>query len=101
MVYRALGILIFLGSALVSRGQEVVLEKWSGELNVPDPVAVSVDPMGRVYVAATTRRKGADLDIREHAMWIADDVGLDSVEAKRAFCRGSWRRGSCGCRAGV
>jgi quinoprotein glucose dehydrogenase len=85
MVYRALGIWIFLGSALVSWGQEVVLEKWSGELNVPDPVAVSVDPKGRVYVAATTRRKGADLDIREHAMWIADDVGLDSVEVKRAF----------------
>lgn len=61
------------------------LHKWSGEINVPDPVAVSVDPQGRVYVAATTRRKVADLDIREHQMWIPDDVALDSVEAKRAF----------------
>ena len=71
----------------MAQGQEVVLEKWSGELNVPDPVAVTVDPQGRVYVAATTRRKGADLDIREHPMWISDDVGLDSVEAKRAFLK--------------
>ncbi len=61
------------------------LHKWSGEVNVPDPVAVSVDPQGRVYVAATTRRKVADLDIREHRDWIPDDVALDSVAAKRAF----------------
>lgn len=61
------------------------LHKWSGKINVPDPVAVTVDPQGRVYVAATTRRKVADLDIREHRDWIPDDVTLDSVEAKRAF----------------
>ena len=61
------------------------LHQWSGKINVPDPVAVTVDPQGRVYVAATTRRKVADLDIREHRDWIPDDVALDSVEAKRAF----------------
>ena len=48
----------------------LILQKWSGALNVPDPVACAVDPQGRVYVAATTRRKVADLDIREHRMWI-------------------------------
>jgi hypothetical protein len=31
-------------------------------------------------VSSTTRRKAADLDIREHTMWIPDDVGLTSVE---------------------
>lgn len=85
MLSRVFWIWILAGLAPFVQGQEVVLEKWSGALNVPDPVAVSVDPQGRVYVAATTRRKVADLDIREHAMWIADDVRLDSVEAKRAF----------------
>ena len=64
---------------------ELVLHKWSGALNVPDPVACAVDPAGRVYVAATTRRKVGDLDIREHSQWIPDDVGLTSVEAKREF----------------
>lgn len=64
---------------------ELVLHKWSGAVNVPDPVAVSVDPQGRVYVSATTRRKVADLDIREHTMWIPDDVALTSIEEKRAF----------------
>jgi putative membrane-bound dehydrogenase-like protein len=65
--------------------KEIVLQKWSGDLNVPDPVACAVDPQGRVYVAATTRRKVADLDIREHVQWIPDDVALDSIDAKMAF----------------
>ncbi|MFN0077196.1 MAG: PVC-type heme-binding CxxCH protein [Prosthecobacter sp.] len=63
------------------------LHKWSGDLNVPDPVAVTTDPQGRVYVSATTRRKVADLDIREHTMWIPDDVSLTSVDEKEAFLK--------------
>ncbi|HRE82459.1 MAG TPA: hypothetical protein PLN52_15540, partial [Opitutaceae bacterium] len=66
-------------------GRALALTKWSGAINVPDPVACAVDPQGRVYVAATTRRKVGDLDIREHRMWIPDDVGLTSVEEKKAF----------------
>lgn len=66
---------------------DLTLHRWSGDLNVPDPVACTVDERGRVYVAATTRRKVADLDIREHPQWIADDVGLTSVEEKRAFLK--------------
>ncbi|MEY4087730.1 MAG: hypothetical protein RJB55_1, partial [Verrucomicrobiota bacterium] len=68
-------------------GGELRLHKWSGEINVPDPVACAVDPWGRVYVSATTRRKVGDLDIREHTMWIPNDVGLTSVEEKAEFFR--------------
>ena len=63
----------------------LVFQKWSGAINVPDPVACAVDPKGRVYVSATTRRKVGDLDIREHTMWVPDDVALTSVEEKKAF----------------
>lgn len=58
---------------------------WSGSLNVPDPTACAADEAGNVYVASTTRRKSADLDIREHMAWVADDVGLSSPEDKLAF----------------
>ena len=64
---------------------ELVVQKWSGAINVPDPVACAVDPRGRVYVTSTTRRKVGDLDIREYPAWVANDVALDSVEAKLAF----------------
>ncbi|MEI6247820.1 MAG: hypothetical protein WCP67_04705 [Verrucomicrobiota bacterium] len=64
---------------------EVTPLKWSGATNVPDPVAVTVDEKGAVYVTSTTRRKVADLDIREHAQWIADDQALTSPLEKEAF----------------
>ncbi len=63
----------------------LVFQKWSGSINVPDPVACTVDPKGRVYVSATTRRKVGDLDIREHTMWVPDDLSFTSVEDKKAF----------------
>jgi quinoprotein glucose dehydrogenase len=68
-------------------GLDLKFEKWNGALNVPDPVACSVDPKGRVYVASTARRKVADLDIREFPAWIPDDVAFQSVEQKSAFLK--------------
>lgn len=74
-------------TAKAAQKSTLELHRWSGDINVPDPVAVTTDPQGRVYVSATTRRKAADLDIREHTMWIPDDVALTSVEEKEAFLK--------------
>ncbi|QJE98486.1 PVC-type heme-binding CxxCH protein [Luteolibacter luteus] len=52
-----------------------------------NPVAVAVDNDGSVYVTETTRRKVADLDIREVTWWIPDDLSHSSIEDKRAFFR--------------
>ena len=79
---RALALLLLVFNTVSAA--EVTLHRWSGALNVPDPVACTVDEKGRVYVAATTRRKVADLDIREHTMWIPDDVGDDQLAAYKA-----------------
>ena len=75
---------LFVGS-FAALSAEVKPFKWSGELNVPDPTSVSFDEAGNAYVASTTRRKVGDLDIREHRVWIPDDVGLTSPEDKLAF----------------
>ena len=72
-------------ASFAALGAEVKPFKWSGELNVPDPTSVTVDEAGSVYVASTTRRKAADLDIREHSIWVTDDVGLTSPADKLAF----------------
>jgi quinoprotein glucose dehydrogenase len=69
----------------VGIGAETKPFRWSGDLNVPDPTSVSFDEAGNAYVASTTRRKVGDLDIREHRLWIPDDVGLTSPEDKLAF----------------
>ena len=74
-----------LASVIVGFGAEVKPFKWSGDLNVPDPTSVTFDESGNAYVASTTRRKAGDLDIREHRLWIPDDVGLTSPAEKLAF----------------
>jgi quinoprotein glucose dehydrogenase len=50
-----------------------------------NPVSVSVDVDGTVYVTETARRKAADLDIREFMPWVTDDLSHTSVEDKLAF----------------
>lgn len=82
---RFLTLLTLLSVSVSASAAEVALHRWSGDLNVPDPVACSVDEQGRVYVVSTTRRKVGDLDIREHTDWIPDDVSFTSVEDKKAF----------------
>lgn len=59
--------------------------RWSGDVNVPDPVAISLDYQGRAYVTQTMRRKSQDLDIRANTDWIPDDVGLEGPADKQAF----------------
>ena len=52
-----------------------------------NPVAVAVDVDGSIYVTETTRRKQADLDIREVMQWVTDDLSHSSIEDKRRFFR--------------
>ncbi|WP_442506241.1 PVC-type heme-binding CxxCH protein [Novipirellula sp. SH528] len=59
--------------------------KWSGKINVPDPVAISFDNEGTAYVTQTQRRKAQDLDIRNNRDWITNDVGFQSVDDRREF----------------
>lgn len=73
----------------VDNGGHLVLQKWSGTLNVPDPVACAVDPQGRVYVSSTARRRVADLEIRTYPEFMAGDLALTSVEEKSAFLKKS------------
>src|SRR5690606_14873428 len=52
-----------------------------------NPVAVAVDTDGTIYVTETTRRKQADLDIREMMDWVVDDLSHTSGVEKRDFFR--------------
>ncbi len=64
---------------------KIEFRRWSGELNVPDPVAISFDNQGRAFVTQTQRRKSQDLDIRQNTDWIPNDLGFRSVKDKRDF----------------
>jgi len=56
---------------------------------VINPVDVSVDVDGAVYTVETTRRKTADLDIRDFRQWIPESLSHTSVKDRLEFYRRS------------
>ena len=71
-------------NGLSDQARSLKFTKWSGDLLLPDPVAIAFDNRGTAYVTQTQRRKANDLDIRANRDWIPDDVGFQTVEDKRA-----------------
>ncbi len=61
------------------------LDLWASDSLAPDPVAVSVDDRGRVYLTRTNRQKNSEFDIRGHRDWMTASIGLQTVEERRAF----------------
>ena len=52
-----------------------------------NPVALSFDDRGRLFVVETARRSTVDIDIRAHPSWIIDDLSNQSIEDLRRFFR--------------
>jgi putative membrane-bound dehydrogenase-like protein len=63
------------------------LSLWASDSLAPDPVAMSIDDWGRVYLTRTNRQKNSEFDIRGHVDWMTASIGLQSVEDRRAFLR--------------
>ena len=62
---------------LVDRGLEIDL--WAREPLLINPVALSFDDQGRLFVVETARRGSVDIDIRAHKEWIKEDLGSDTI----------------------
>ncbi len=60
---------------------------WASDSLAPDPVAMSVDDQGRIYLIRTNRQKNSEFDIRGHRDWMTESIGLQTVEDRRAFLR--------------
>lgn len=63
------------------------LSLWATDSLAPDPVAMSIDDRGRVYLTRTNRQKNSEFDIRGHRDWMTPSIALQSVEDRRAFLR--------------
>ena len=66
------------------------LDLWASDSLAPDPVAMSIDDRGRVYLTRTNRQKNSEFDIRGHRDWMTPSIGLQSVEDRRAFLRSTF-----------
>ena len=67
------------------KGFEITL--WAREPMLKNPVALSFDDRGRLYVVETARRSTVDIDIRGHQSWIVDDLSNQSIDDLRRFFR--------------
>jgi len=63
----------------------LTLTLWASDSLAPDPVAMSIDNAGRIYIARTNRQKNSEFDIRGHRDWMIPSISLQSVEERRAF----------------
>ncbi|WP_185155575.1 PVC-type heme-binding CxxCH protein [Rudanella paleaurantiibacter] len=72
----------------VADGLQVSL--WASDSLAPDPVAMSIDDQGRVYLTRTNRQKNSEFDIRGHRNWMTPSIGLQTVEDRRQFLRSTF-----------
>ena len=63
------------------------VDLWASDSLAPDPIAMSIDDQGRVYLTRTNRQKNSEFDIRGHRNWMTPSIALQSVEDRRAFLR--------------
>ena len=64
-------------------GIEVTL--WATDSLAPDPIGMSIDDDGNVYLTRTNRQKNSEFDIRGHQNWEIASISLQSVEDRRYF----------------
>lgn len=75
-------------AAKLADGLQMTL--WASDSLAPDPVAMSIDDWGRVYLTRTNRQKNSEFDIRGHRDWMTPSIGLQTVEDRRAFLRSTF-----------
>ncbi|MDA7633521.1 hypothetical protein N8766_05365, partial [bacterium] len=98
MTFRLLaGIVFCLSTAISARAQEssqilpnphgFEMKLWAREPLLRNPVALSFDDKGRLFVVETARRGTVDIDIRSHKTWAFDDLKNQSIAQLRLFFR--------------
>lgn len=62
-------------------------EQWAASGMTQDPVSLSFDNRGKLYLTETARRSNVDIDLRSHKEWLLDDLASDSFDTMRGFFR--------------
>jgi quinoprotein glucose dehydrogenase len=71
--------------AKVAEGLQFTL--WASDSLAPDPICISIDDLGRIYLTRSNRQKNSEFDIRGHRDWMTESIGFQSIEDRRAFLR--------------
>lgn len=63
----------------------LTLSLWASDSLAPDPVAMSVDDQGNIYLTRTNRQKNSEFDIRGFRHWMTPSIALQSVADRKNF----------------
>ena len=63
------------------------LTLWAKQPMLKNPVALSFDNQGRLFVVETARRGTVDVDIRSHKDWVIDDLSSETIDDIRRLFR--------------
>src|SRR5690606_7947137 len=63
----------------------LTLSLWASDSLAPDPIAMSIDDYGNIYLTRTNRQKNSEFDIRGFRHWMTPSISLRTVEDRRAF----------------
>ncbi|MEO0338671.1 MAG: HEAT repeat domain-containing protein [Bacteroidota bacterium] len=72
-------------AAAIDDGLELSL--WASDTLVNDPIAISIDPNGRIFYTKASRQGNSEFDIRGHRNWMTASISFETVEDRRAFLR--------------
>ena len=71
----------------VTLSDDLELDLWAIDELVDDPVALSIDPKGRVFYTSAHRQTESEFDIRGHRDWMTASISFQTVEDRRDFLR--------------
>ncbi len=60
---------------------------WASDSLLADPIAISIDPNGRIYYTSASRKANSEFDIRGHRNWMTASISFETVEDRRKFLR--------------
>jgi len=65
----------------------LTIKLWASDSLAPDPIAMSIDDQGNIFLTSTERQKHSEFDIRGYQEWMIPSISFQTVEDRRAFLR--------------
>ncbi|SDQ71391.1 PVC-type heme-binding CxxCH protein [Flagellimonas zhangzhouensis] len=72
-----------IGSMQLAKGLQIQL--WAPDTLAPDPIAMDIDPKGRIFFTRTNRQKNSEFDIRGYRHWMTASNSFETVADRKAF----------------
>ena len=71
----------------IQLAEGLIMKLWASDSLAPDPIAMSIDDKGNIYLTSTERQKHSEFDIRGYQEWMIPSISFQTVEDRRAFLR--------------